>query len=78
MQGYFRELYEYNFITKKHLEKEVNGETVFDIANKHGVLRELCQINNQYLWVLGEGSLNKMRAMFEHSGLILSSSAKCI
>jgi len=71
--GFFRDLYEYNFITMNHLDKKINGKLIHEIALENGELIELDAVNQQYLWVLHGESLDKMRQLFEPSGFILSS-----
>jgi hypothetical protein len=72
-KGYFRELYEINIITDKHLNMPFKGHTLRQFADYNGLLETIPCLDGMYLWRIPSLLLEDVRGALEDSGLILSS-----
>ncbi|KZN33572.1 hypothetical protein N480_23915 [Pseudoalteromonas luteoviolacea S2607] len=76
LNGYFREIYQYNFIVESHLNKRFAENTMKEFMESNG---SLIQLNNdipQFLWSIETGRLAEIGEALETSGLVLSSDTK--
>jgi len=76
LDGYFREIYPYNFVVESHLKKRFEGRAIRDFMEEYGTLIQLDRNAPQYLWSIECSKLEKVSEALESSGLVLSSNTK--
>lgn len=76
LNGYFREIYQYNFIVEAHLNKSFRGGRLKEFMESNGSLIQIDKNIPQFLWGIETEILPKVRGVLETSGLVLSSSTK--
>lgn len=74
--GYFREIYERNFLTVKHLAMPFRGSRLETYMNAVGDLMLVPNVPGLYQWQLSGFDLERVRLDMEDSGLVLSSACE--
>lgn len=73
LDGYFREIYLYNFVTESHLKRQFDGGSMMQFMKGCGSLIQLSNDTPQFLWSVEPSKLADVGNVLETSGLVLSS-----
>ncbi len=72
LNGYFREVFPYNFLTKHHLNQRILGKPAADLFKEFGTLEEFGASASQYVWKVPLVLIPKAREVLEEANLVLS------
>ena len=72
LNGFFREVYPVNFLTRAHLDQEISGKLASEIFEEFGSLKQLAGIGDMFVWWVPLNRIAVVREILENENLILS------
>ena len=72
LNGYFREVFPFNFLTEHHLDQRILGKPAADLYKEFGQLEKFGASACQYVWKVPLALIPKAREVLEKANLVLS------